>query len=148
MIKLTFKSKVFLSVAFIAVFLMTLVYFFPLHSESSMMSGSPCLFEVVNRTDCNEEIGGSGLVNQHLSSLQGTFTAIPTDTTLFITFAVLAFGLAAFLHREMKHIELYTQTIVKQKWREHQFIEKIFDPIKKALRDGILERKEPNLVLA
>jgi hypothetical protein len=148
MLKLAFNSKILLSFAFLALFLITIVYFLPLHSKNSMMGGSPCLFEVVTRTDCTKEIGDSRLANHHLTSLQETFTATPTDTTLLLTITILAFGLVAFLRWERNHIELYTQTILKQKWKEHQFLEKIFDPIKKALRTGILERKEPSLVIA
>lgn len=148
MLKLAINSKVLLSLTFLALFLITIIYFLPLHSKNSMMGGSPCLFEVVTRTDCTKEIGDFSLANHHLTSLQRTFTAIPTDATILLTITILAFGLVTFLRWERNHIELYTQTIVKQKWREHQFLEKIFDPIKKALRKGILERKEPSLTVA
>lgn len=148
MVKLAIHQKILLFFALLAVCLMTLVYFLPHHSKSGVVGGSPCLFKIVTNSGCTKEIGDSSLVNQHLPSLQSTFTAIPSDFTALIAIAVLAFGLVVFLHRERKHIELYIQTIVKQKWREHQFIEVIFDPIKKALRSGILERKEPSLVIA
>ena len=148
MLKLDINSKVLLSLTFLALFLMTIIYSLPLHSKNSMTSGSPCLFEIVTRTECTKEIGDSRLANNHMTSLQGTFTAMPTDATLLLTITIIAFGLVVFTRWERKHIELDTQTIVKQKWKEHQFLEKIFDPIKKALRTGVLERKEPSLAVA
>jgi hypothetical protein len=148
MFKLAINSKILLSLAFLALFLITIIYFLPLHSKNSMMGGSPCLFEVVTKIDCTKEIGDSRLANHHLASLQETFTALPTDATLLLNTTVLAFVLVVFLRWERNHIEHYTQTLVKQKWRKHQFLGKIFDPIKKALRTGILERKEPSLIIA
>ena len=147
MLRLTVNSKVLLSLTFLALFLITVIYFLPLHSKNSMMDGSPCLFEVVTRTDCTKEIGDSSLANYHLTSLQGTFTAIPTYATLLLTITILAFGLVAFFRWERNHTEFYPQIILRQKWKEHQFLEKIFNPIKEALRTGILERKEPSLAV-
>lgn len=147
MLKLDINSKVLLSLTFLALFLITIIYFLPFHSKSNMMSGSPCIFEVVTGTECTKEIGGSRLANHHLTSLQGTFTAIPANTNLLLTTTMLAFGIVALLRFERNHLELYTQTLLKQKWKEFQFLEKLFDPIRKALRTGILERKEPSLAV-
>lgn len=147
MLKSTINSKVLLSLTFLALLLITIIYFLPLHSKKDAMSGSPCLFEIVTRTDCTKEIGDSRLANHHLTSLQETFTAVPTDATLILAITILAFGMVVFSRWERNQTELYTQMLVKQKWREHQFLEKIFDPIKKALRTGILERKELSLVI-
>ena len=147
MLKLDINSKVLLSLAFLALFLITIIYFLPFHSKNNMMSGSPCIFEVVTGTECTKEIGDSRLADHHLTSLQGIFTAIPTNTNLLLTTIVLALGLVAILRFEKNNLELYTQTLLKQKWKEYQFLEKLFDPIKKALRTGILERKEPSLAV-
>lgn len=147
-----FKSisvyKSLLLLTFLAVFLMTTLYFLPFHSENNTLGGPPCLFNTINGTACTGEMSNYALANHHLSSLSNTFTAIPTSADLFPVITTLAFGLVTNLYWRRNQVEFYTQILVKQKWRDHQFLEKIFNSIKIALRSGILERKEPSLMTA
>lgn len=146
--KLSLFSKIFLVLPLLAISLIVFVNYLPLHSGSSEAAGAPCLFEIVTRAECIGETSSLGSAGYHVSVTSDTFTGLPGVADLLFSLALLSVGFATLLHVAHNRYERYAWVIIKQKWKDGQSIEKLFNPIKIALRSGILERKEPSFVIA
>lgn len=146
--KLSLFSKIFLVLPLLAISLIVFVNYFPMHSDGSEAAGAPCLFEIVTRAECTGETSSLGSSGYHFSVISDTFTGMPGVTDLLLSLALLTVGLVTLIHVVRSRYEFYVRSIIKQKLKDGQSIEKLFNPIKAALRSGILERKEPSLVIA